>query len=295
MTEAVCVIIVTWNRLDMLKRCVDAARTAAPGADILVVDNASTDGTSAWLKQQEGILVLSLPENTGGAGGFAAGMKWAYDRGYGWLWIMDDDVEPLPGALEVVVAHAPHADVIQAAKYEADGSECVFEGLLDPRTMRRRRLPVASVPPCGFMSCNVATFEGLFVSRRAIEAIGVPDASFFYGLDDLFYGYRASEKVRFIFVPQFVLKKQLDKHRVKLCGRRVYSSTPQSRYYHVRNYWTVMRYLRRTRAGSWRMYLTYAYEVVKALSITLLIEWDLRGLARVVCGVVDGIRGKGGR
>ena len=295
MTEAVCVIIVTWNRLDMLKRCVGAARTAAPGADILVVDNASTDGTSAWLKQQEGILALSLPENTGGAGGFAAGMQWAYDRGYGWLWIMDDDVEPLPGALEVVAAHAPHADVIQAAKYEDDGSECVFEGLLDPRTMRRRRLPVASVPPCGFVSCNVATFEGLFVSRRAIEAIGVPEASFFYGLDDLFYGYRASEKVRFIFVPQFVLKKQLDKHRVKLCGRRVYSSTPQSRYYHVRNYWTVMRYLRRTDAGSWRMYLTYAYEVVKALSITLLIEWDLRGLVRVACGVVDGIRGKGGR
>lgn len=291
----ICVVIVTWNRLEMLKTCVEAAKTNAPEADILVVDNASTDGTGEWLAPESGISVLSLSENTGGAGGFAAGMKWAFERGYEWMWIMDDDVVPLRDALNVISQYESRADVIQAAKYESNGDECVFEGLLDPRSMRRRRIPVASVPAEGFTLCNVATFEGLFVSRHAVETIGYPDASFFYGLDDLFYGYLASEKLRFIFVPVFVLKKQIDKSRAKMGGKRFYSSTPQSRYYHVRNYWKVMRYLNTTRKGSWRMYLTYAYEMTKALAITLFAEFNFKGFLHVLRGVYDGIRGRGGK
>ena len=291
----VCIVIVTWNRLEMLKVCVGAARKFAGEADVVVVDNASTDGTKEWLEEQDGVEMLRLPENSGGAGGFAAGMKWAYDRGYAWIWIMDDDVVPLEGAIDVIRANAFRADVIQAAKYEMDGTECLFEGILDPHTMRRRKISVASVPANGYLPCNAATFEGLFVSRAVIDAVGFPDASFFYGLDDLFYGYRASERVRFIFVPQFVLKKQIDKRRAKMCGRKFYSSSPVSRYYHVRNYWKLMRYLRKTGVGTWRMYLTYIYETVKALAITILVEFDLRGFMHVGRGVLDGVRGKGGK
>lgn len=293
--SSVCIVIVTWNRLEMLKACVEAAKKNVSTADILVVNNASTDGTGEWLESQDGVNTLSLSVNTGGAGGFAAGMKWAFDHGYEWMWIMDDDVIPLDGALDVLESNKTRADVIQAAKYEADGSESLFEGLLNPRTMRRRKIRIADVPLCGYMACNVATFEGLFVSRKAVDVIGFPDSSFFYGLDDLFYGYRAAENVRFIFVPHFVLKKQIDKSRANIAGRRFYSSTPQSRYYHVRNYWKVMRYLRDTNAGSWWMYLTYFYEAFKAFAITLFLEWDINGAFLVLKGVVDGIKGRGGR
>lgn len=293
--QDVCVIIVTWNRLEMLKKCVSAARAHARGADILVVDNASTDGTGEWLNTQSGVDVLSLPENTGGAGGFAAGMQRAYDLGYEWMWIMDDDVELLPDALANARKLFPLGDVIQTAKYESDGTECLFEGLLDPKTMRRRKIPVKTLPPCGYMPCNVATFEGLLVNRSVVAKIGVPDASFFYGLDDLFYGYRASEVARFIFAGVFTLKKQIDKSRASIGGRRFYSSSATSRYYHVRNYWTVMRYLKATGKGSARMYLTYAYEAAKAFAITLLVELDLKGALRVLGGMLDGYRGKGGR
>lgn len=281
----------------MLKTCIASVeeKKNAFGADILVVDNASTDGTGEWLARKPDIHVLSLPENTGGAGGFAVGMKWAYEHGYDWMWVMDDDVVALEGALDVIRENECRADVIQAAKYEADGSECAFEGCLDPATMRRRKIRTSDVPARGFIPCNVATFEGLFVSRRAVEAIGYPDASFFYGLDDLLYGYRASERLRFVFVPQFVLKKQIDKSRANFCGRRFYSSTPQSRYYHVRNCWKVMRYLRASGNGTWRIYLTYACEAIKAAAITLIVEWNLKGTALVLKGIVDGMRGRGGK
>ena len=50
--KSVCIVIVTWSRLDMLKACVEAARKNAAAADIIVVDNASTDGTGEWLACQ---------------------------------------------------------------------------------------------------------------------------------------------------------------------------------------------------------------------------------------------------
>lgn len=290
--EDVCVIVVTWNRLEMLKKCLAAVQAHAADADVLVVDNASTDGTGDWLRTVPGISVLALSENTGGAGGFAAGMQRAYDLGYEWMWIMDDDVEPLEGSLASLRKLMPYGDMIQTAKYEADGSECLFEGLLDPRTMRRRKIPVKTLPACGFTSCNVATFEGLFVNRSVVAKIGVPDAAFFYGLDDLFYGYRAAEVSCFIFAGVFTLRKQIDKSRASIGGRRFYSSSATSRYYHVRNYWTVMRYLKRTGKGSFRMYFTYAYEASKALAITLLVERDLKGFVRICRGIRDGSRGK---
>ncbi|MBR1921174.1 MAG: glycosyltransferase, partial [Kiritimatiellae bacterium] len=284
MASRLTVIVVTWNRLEMLKACVASVRANAPSAALLVVDNASTDGTGEWLGRQEGVKTLRLAENTGGAGGFAAGMQAAYDAGAQWMWIMDDDVVVLPGAVDALETYMDRADVLQTAKREADGSECPFEGILDPRTMRRRKIPVASLPPSGIVPCNVASFEGLLVGRSVVEKIGVPDASFFYGLDDLLYGYRASEVARFMFAGAFTLQKQLDKSRARIGSRRFYSSSVQSRFYHVRNYWKVMRYLRRTGAGSWRMYPTYAYEAAKALAITLLVEWNPRGFAHVARG-----------
>lgn len=294
MKSVVFVVVVTWNRLEMLKRCVASVKRHLPDATLVVVDNASTDGTSDWLKVQGDVDLLLLPQNTGGAGGFAVGMQRAYDRGADWIWIMDDDVEVLPEAAEILAKSMALGDLVQLARKEADGTECVFEGRLDPRTMRRSKLPIAALPSCGYASCNIASFEGLFVSRRVIQDVGVPDASFFYGLDDLFYGYVASTQARFVYLGEYALLRQIDKRRASLGGKKFYSSSPTSRYYHLRNFWKVMRYLRKTGKGSARMYFTYAYEAAKALGITLLVELDFRGAARVLGGIRDGYRGRGG-
>lgn len=295
MRADIFVVVVTWNRLELLKRCVASVKRHLPDVVLTVVDNASTDGTVEWLRMQTGIDCLLLPVNTGGAGGFAAGMQRAYDRGADWVWIMDDDVEVLPEAAKILAKSMTLGDLVQTARQEADGTECVFEGRLDPRTMKRSKMPISSLPSCGYASCNVASFEGLFIGRRVIQSIGVPDASFFYGLDDLFYGYVASTQARFVYLGEYALRRQIDKRRITVGGRKFYSSSPTSRYYHLRNYWKVMRHLRKTGTGSWRMYLTYCYETVKALAITMLVERDFHGSIRVAGGIWDGICGRGGK
>jgi GT2 family glycosyltransferase len=75
-------VIVTYNRCEKLPTVIDHVleQTRTPDG-VLVVDNASTDGTQDVLARYAGdkrVEVLALPENTGGAGGFASGMARAY-------------------------------------------------------------------------------------------------------------------------------------------------------------------------------------------------------------------------
>lgn len=102
----ICAVVVTFNRKELLINCLDAIRrqTYKPHT-VLIVDNASTDGTQALVAEKgyfnmvvDGIKFeyLLLPNNQGGAGGFYHGMKTAYesDEHFDAVWVMDDDGVP---------------------------------------------------------------------------------------------------------------------------------------------------------------------------------------------------------
>ena len=100
-SDRVCAVVITFNRKALLRECLLALGPQLQPEDrILVVDNASTDGTSALLETEFPTLErLSLPENIGGSGGFYEGMKWAFEKGFDFLWLMDDDGRPDPDCL----------------------------------------------------------------------------------------------------------------------------------------------------------------------------------------------------
>jgi len=127
--DTVCAVVVTYNRKNLLLECLDALRKQTrPIQGIYLIDNASTDGThelllkegyikelppenlvEPWEKEFEiknltdgqpiKLHYVRMHENTGGAGGFHEGVKRAYEKGYDWLWLMDD-AEPKEDALE---------------------------------------------------------------------------------------------------------------------------------------------------------------------------------------------------
>ena len=110
--QHVTAVVVTYNRIDLLKECVQALREQKVDRDtqldIFLVDNASTDGTKEWIggmasagdAEDRRIYATHLAENTGGAGGSYTGMKWAYEHGADAIWIMDDDTIPQADALQ---------------------------------------------------------------------------------------------------------------------------------------------------------------------------------------------------
>jgi len=92
----VVAVVVTYNRKYLLIQCVKSLLNQSVPCDIIIVDNASTDGTKSCL-QENGMLekirihYLELHDNIGGAGGFNAGMKYGMSSTWDWCWLMDDD------------------------------------------------------------------------------------------------------------------------------------------------------------------------------------------------------------
>lgn len=96
-------IIVTYNRCELLGRCIDhlQRQTCAPDA-VLVINNASTDGTVAMLERR-GVPFVTQ-DNLGSAGGWHRGIQHALDHGFDAVWLMDDDGFPEAGALAALKA-----------------------------------------------------------------------------------------------------------------------------------------------------------------------------------------------
>ena len=78
-------VVVTYNRIELLKRTVRCLQQNKPGSSIVVVNNGSTDATAEWLKTQSGLTVINQA-NVGGSGGFYTGMQYAYQAGADWIW-----------------------------------------------------------------------------------------------------------------------------------------------------------------------------------------------------------------
>ena len=94
MSRRIVAVVVTYNRLALLTGLIERLRQVPECDEILVVDNASTDGTGEWLAAQSDVVGHTLPTNTGGAGGFHEGLRLAMERGADLAWLMDDDGKP---------------------------------------------------------------------------------------------------------------------------------------------------------------------------------------------------------
>ncbi len=202
--ESVAVVIVTFNRADLLTRMLDglAAQTRVPDA-VFVVDNASTDHTREILtarREHPGLPlhVTHSEENLGGAGGFRLGVRLAYDAGHDRIWLVDDDVVPATDCLEVLLA--ADEPCVAAIREDVRG-QLVEKAALDfdlsnPLSIRPKRTSVEDTyadrkdMPERVELQNVS-FEGFMFRREVVDTIGLPDASYFIFYDDVDFAVRA--------------------------------------------------------------------------------------------------------
>jgi GT2 family glycosyltransferase len=161
---------------------------------------------------------IHLDENTGGAGGFRAGVEAAYDQGFDRIWLMDDDVVPAPDCLALLMAQDEacvmavredvHGRLVEMAATEFD--------LTHPWSMRPKRAMVESdygdrhaMPER--VELHVVAFEGPLFRREVVDAIGLPDPSFFIFYDDVDFALRARRAgYRIWAVRDAVLVRQLE-------------------------------------------------------------------------------------
>ena len=237
----VAAVVVTHNRKSLLCRCLRnlEAQTTRPGK-IFVVDNASTDGTNdalrrdGWLNRAD-FEYVRLNSNLGGAGGFASGVANALERGFAWVWLMDDDAEPLPNALSELVAVRGSSDAVYGS-LAFDGDDTAWLTPLKeagPKVVDR----VDDVPDLA--EVEALPFLGFLIHRDLIARIGLPDASLFIAADDIEYCVRAQRAGARIFIAgkSRIRHPRSDRYTVNLPGRQLYCLRlpPWKRYYDTRN------------------------------------------------------------
>jgi len=228
----IAAVVLTHNRCALVEEGLEAlCHQARPLDEILVIDNASTDGTREMLKQKFSgqITYVRLEENLGSAGGFHEGIRLAHEKGYDWIWVMDDDVVPAADALKALVESPAFDDPsvgllaplvldvkikTQTPRYEQfntvmaacpDGARWIpiaagscrrFGPTLGYRpaiTRESLESPLIPVEGVGFLA--------ILIRREAISSAGLPLKKLFMFWDDLEFTYRISRKFKMFVVP----------------------------------------------------------------------------------------------
>lgn len=205
-------VVVTYNRLELLKRNIACLRANRPLDAIVVVNNGSTDGTTAWLASEPGLHVVNQA-NVGGSGGFYMGIREACRLDADWIWCMDDDVFPRPDCLESLLRHAGRSDVgmlaprrlmegkVYTNDFQALDLTCPFASLYKGKLSKMQ--VDAPTEICG------TAFEGPFIRREVVEKIGLPKKELFIFCDDTDYCIRTVQAgYKIMYVPEALMDKE---------------------------------------------------------------------------------------
>ncbi|MGS2738020.1 glycosyltransferase family 2 protein [Sinomicrobium sp. M5D2P17] len=187
--KKVAAVVVTFNRLALLKEVVGALLVSDRKLEkVIVVNNASTDDTHDYLtkKSQENPLVeeLLLKENSGGAGGFYHGIKYASEQGYDYMWLMDDDSIVTPTALDKLLG--PFEDI------ENLGFSCSKVVWTDGN-LHKMNIPEKSDVQDdvkNYESVISCSFVSMLIPNKVVKEVGYPYKDFFIWCDDMEYSWR---------------------------------------------------------------------------------------------------------
>lgn len=234
----IAAVVVTYNRLTDLKRCIEAIRNqSAPPDGIIVVDNGSKDGTAAWLSEQNDLTVLAQ-DNLGSAGGQRLGITFAVENGYDWVWCFDDDCIPDRYALERLL---PHMKMDRAAVYNSvplfdDDTFSFFAyGSNSYSDMMEQ---VDNNVYTGFQGGYF--YIGCAIPKEIVKDIGLPITELYIRGEEVEYHSRIAERYPVYTIPGSIVYHPREEYFYiepfrSLSFRFPRNLTPLKFYYYIRN------------------------------------------------------------
>lgn len=289
MKNKTAAVIVTYNRKELLLQCIESLLAQKPEApDIIVVDNHSTDGTGACLEplaRSGRIMYIDTGSNLGGAGGFHCGIKYAAEKGYEYVWVMDDDCIPEEHALSALYAAGGKLGTygfLASKVLWKDGTPCVMNV---PRETLTRPVKDLAKMKTGVKPVAMASFVSLFLPAAIIREVGLPIKEFFIWTDDWEYTRRISRRY-----PCYLAAGSVVTHMTKRNGGADISEESAARLdrfdYLYRN--DVYLYRREGLRG-------FAYEAARLPGhcvrvLTKSRDHRLRRLGKIIRGTAKGLR-----
>lgn len=210
------VIIVTYNRLDKLKKTLSvfSQQTVLPSY-VLVVNNASTDTTGIFLQEWKDIddgfdkYVITKEINSGGSGGFYTGLEAALKLGSNWIWVSDDDAFPEKDAIENASLFLDNYNS-NLNEVSAICGQVINKGKIDlahRKNMRCKGLNVVEefLPEKEYekqyFELNCFSYVGTIINKKKLAQVGLTNKDYFLWWDDTEHSLRLSKVGKIICVP----------------------------------------------------------------------------------------------
>ena len=292
----IAAVVVTYNRKEMLCKNLDMLLFQMCKIDkICIIDNHSSDGTQSLIrkKYEEYLDVIDyyyLEENIGGAGGFEYGCRVAYEKGYDYVWLMDDDGRPMNEntlfSLIEVVKNLDTDEFILNSLVIQDTEKLSFG--LDTHDEKIDAVK-ARANDRGIYIGKINPFNGTLVSKDVFKKIGFPNGQFFIKGDEHDFMMRALHaNVYIATVVDSEYYHPGEKNVIKrIMGKTIFINieTAWKEYYKMRNY----TYMRKRDSGS----VCCFKELLKYLFILIISsKAGFENFNMVVRGFVDGYKGK---
>lgn len=230
-------VVVTYNRLEKLKKALKAfeEQELLP-AYVIVADNASTDGTGAWLEawrqQNAGFdkIVVTMDANRGGSGGFYAGIKKAMEQSADWIWVSDDDAYPQRDAFRQASDYLDSCSdrehisaicgkVIKNGKLDLNHGKYYYrkgihicEAVVPEGDYQKKEFPMGSF-----------SYVGTIMNRKKLQEVGLPNQDYFIYWDDLEHGMRMKQAGKILGVPAVVAYHDVGPENDGLNWKRYYA------------------------------------------------------------------------
>lgn len=290
----VAAVVVTYNRKEEILKNLRAVLSQTRPVDrYYIIDNHGSDGTETMLREEgfldnPAIKYMCLPENIGGAGGFHNGVKQAYEDGYDYICLMDDDGRPADERMLERLAEAAerlHEDnpllMLNSLVLDLDGERMAF-GLTG---IDCKEAALAQAQD-GMLYGTINPFNGTLISRELIAAIGLPNRDFFIKGDEEDYQLRATNAGALIatVADSVYLHPIAEKKSVRI-GKKEFRETteaPWKEYYRARNLTYIFH--REGKNGLWMRHvvrqsiLALRYSKKKGKTVLRIMKGCLHGL-----------------
>ncbi|WP_203633365.1 glycosyltransferase family 2 protein [Lacticaseibacillus suibinensis] len=198
MSNSIAAVVVTYNRLTLLKECLNAINENPEVGHVVIVNNKSTDNTAEFLATLDAnrYIVFNSTSNLGGAGGFAKGIAIAFQQTQDqYFWILDDDTIPTPGATAALMSKATMLQddfgFLASDVRWIDGTSC---NMPTPTVNWPERIGE------GLVGVAKGTFVSILVTRAQVAKLGIPTKELFIWGDDTEYTTRLTQTAPSYFV-----------------------------------------------------------------------------------------------
>lgn len=298
----VCAVVVTYNRKELLIECLDALENQSRPLDaIYILDNASNDKTTFLLEEngyinenppetlqipwekssiKNGVLIhyVRMHRNTGGAGGFHEGVKRAYEKGYDWIWLMDDDAEPKKNALLELSKFfkkkkvSALATVVKNKDLEISIAHRGYFNFNNIFPTIQKPLPEIEYEKSPIIEIDFASFVGFLIKRQSIDKIGFPKKELFIHHDDVEYCIRLRKIGKIFLVSNsIIIHKDHEKRINSFLGRKYRKLSPNNlwiTYFGTRN----LVWIGKLYSPTKRFYIYLIIDYIKNIGLIIIFQ-----------------------